>query len=93
MFNRTAIMKAAHAEARALRRQGFLNWSYRQCLARALSSAWRAAKQKAAKQAQPANIRIAAISNQIFAEECRPRMNFALVASLRAELADLQAAA
>ena len=92
MFNRTAIMKAAHAEARALRCQGFLNWSYRKCLARALSNAWRVAKAKATDQTKPAAVRIAAINDRILAEECRPRMNFALAKSLRAELAELQAA-
>ncbi len=91
MFSRTAIMKASHAEARALRRQGFLNWSYRKCLARALSNAWRVAKAKMTEQAKPAAVRIAALNNQILAEECRPRMNFALVKSLREEVAQLAA--
>ncbi len=91
MFNRTAIMKAAHSEARALRRQGFLNWNYRKCFARALSNAWRTAKTEAAQKARPAHIRIAALNDQIFAEECRPRMNFALVKSLREEVAQLAA--
>lgn len=91
MFNRTAIMNAAHAEARALRRQGFLNWSYLKCLARALSNAWRTAKAKVTKLAKPVAVRLAALTNQILAEECRPRMNFALVKSLRAEVAQLAA--
>ena len=92
MYDCTAIMKAAHAEARALRCQGFLNWNYRKCFTRGLRNAWGAAKRKAAEVAKPAHIRIAALNDQIFAEECRPRMNFALVKSLRAELAELQAA-
>ncbi len=93
MFNTAEIMKAAHNEARALRRQGFLNWNYRKCLARGLSNAWDRAKAKAAEAAKPAPVRIAALKDQIFSEECRPRMNFALVSQLRAEVAQLQAAA
>ncbi len=93
MFSRTAIMIEAHNEARALRRQGFLNWSYRKCLARGLSNAWGRAKAKPAATAKPAPVRIAALKDRILAEECRPRMNFALVSELRAEVAQLQAAA
>lgn len=94
MHNRAAIMKDAHRIARDLVKldRACAPRPYRVHLSIGLSEAWRKAK---AATSRPAlnPIRVAALNDQIFAEECRPRMNFALVKSLRAELAELQTAA
>lgn len=92
MFNRTAIMKEAHRIARDLAplESACAPRPYRELLAIGLKEAWRKAK-LVKPTVDPS--RLVAIRQQIFAEECRPRMNFALVSSLRAEVAQLQAAA
>ena len=49
MFNRSAILRAAHATARWLRGQAIFPRSYASCLSEGLRSEWRKAKEAAAR--------------------------------------------
>jgi hypothetical protein len=90
MFNHAAIMRDAHAIARDLVKldSACAPRLYRIHLSIGLTEAWR--KAKVAKPA-PNPIRLAAIRQEIFVQECRNRMDFAKVARLREEAAQLAA--
>lgn len=86
MFNRTAIMRDAHAKVRTIKARGKALHSYANLFQLHLRLVWQNAKVEVATVARkileatnPAAVRIADLADQIFAEECRPRLNFALV--------------
>ena len=98
MLNKATIFHTAHASARYVKANGCKD-SYARLFRLHLRFAWQAAKRdaeiarrEALAATNPKAIRIEDLERTIFSEECRSRVNFAFVARLRGELAELRAA-